>query len=90
MNQREHVEMNSFPVDWSMVDEERGWVVFGVWNRMADPGDGSVHQAIAWTLLKYAGDGKWSYEEDMYNPLEFQDMIRSYHRLKTDLAAAGS
>ena len=30
------------------------------------------------TLLKYAGDGKWSYEEDIYNPAHFKDMIRGY------------
>ena len=35
---------------------------------MSDPGDGSIHQEYNFTLLKYAGDGKWSYEEDIYNP----------------------
>lgn len=53
------------PVDWSVIDYERGWVVFCAQNRMSDPGDDSVHQAASWSLIKYAGDGLWSYEEDM-------------------------
>ena len=40
---------------------------------MADPGDGSVHREFNWTKLHYAGDGKFYYEEDMYNPVEFGD-----------------
>jgi len=34
-----------FPVEWHIIDEERGWVVFQAWSVMADPGDGSVHRA---------------------------------------------
>lgn len=71
-------EMKFFPVEWYMIDKERGWVVCQVWNRMVDPGDGSLHQAYNFTLLKYAGDGKWSYEEDIYNPQHFGDMIKGW------------
>jgi ketosteroid isomerase-like protein len=71
-------EMPVFPVEWHIVDDERGWIVAKIWNRMQDPGDGSVHQAYNFTLLKYAGDGKWSYEEDVYNPAHFADMIKGY------------
>ena len=35
--------MPHFPIDWYVIDEERGWVVCQISNRMADPGDGSVH-----------------------------------------------
>ena len=70
--------MPSFPIEWYVIDEERGWVVCQVWNRMADPGDGSIHQAYNFTLLKYAGDGLWSYEEDIYNPAEFAAMIAQW------------
>jgi ketosteroid isomerase-like protein len=70
--------MRYFPVEWYVIDEERGWVVCQVWNRMLDPGDGSLHQAYNFTLLKYAGHGKWSYEEDVYNPAHFQRMIRGW------------
>ena len=64
-------QMTSFPIEWYMIDEDRGWITCHVWNRMADPGDGSIHQAYNFTLLKYAGDGLWSYEEDIYDPKHF-------------------
>jgi ketosteroid isomerase-like protein len=75
-------EMTSFPIEWYVIDEEKGWVVCCVQNRMADIGDGTVHQAANWTLLKYAGSGKWSYEEDLYNPTEFGEMIRDWAKAK--------
>jgi hypothetical protein len=55
---------------------------------MADPGDGSLHQAYNFTLLKYAGDGMWSYEEDIYNPASFADMVRGWIDRKRELDAA--
>jgi hypothetical protein len=70
--------MPHFPVEWYVIDEDRGWIVCQIWNRMADPGDGSVHQAYNFTLLKYAGDGLWSYEEDIYNPASFGVMVKDW------------
>ncbi len=81
-------EMKYFPVEWYMIDEEKGWVVAQVWNRMADPGDGSLHQAYNFTLLKYAGRGLWSYEEDVYNPEHFQKMIRGWFQAKKEAVDA--
>ena len=58
-----------------------------VQNTMRDPGDGSVHQRPNITILKYAGDGLWSYEEDAYNPMNFMVMVQEYvqrcHKLGT-------
>ncbi len=34
-------DMPEFPIEWYVIDDERGWVVCQVWNRMRDPGDGS-------------------------------------------------
>ncbi len=82
-------EMPHFPVEWHLVDEDRGWVVCQVWNRMADPGDGSLHQAYNFTLLKYAGNGMWSYEEDIYNPASFATMIQGWTEAKARLDAGG-
>ncbi len=78
-------EMKYFPIEWYIIDEERGWVVCMVWNRMVDPGDGSLHQEHNFTLLKYAGDGLWSYEEDIYNPAPFQKMVGGWLQQKKDL-----
>jgi len=71
-------EMKYFPIDWHIVDEERGWIVCKVWNRFEDPGDGSLHQEYNFTLLKYAGNGLFSYEEDIYNPAHFATMVKGY------------
>ena len=30
------------------------------------------------TILHYAGDGLWSYEEDAYNPMNFLLMVQAY------------
>jgi SnoaL-like protein len=79
--------MPSFPIGWSIVDEERGWIACEIWNQMADPGDGSLHQAANFTLLKYAGDGLWSYEEDVYNPDNFRTMIAAWTERKAGLDA---
>jgi hypothetical protein len=80
-------EMTEFPADWWVIDEERGWVVCAVWNRMQDLGDGELHQAINWSLLKYAGNDQWSYEEDIYNVSEFGSMMEGY--LKARKVAKG-
>ena len=78
-------EMIYFPIEWYVIDEERGWVICQVWNRMADPGDGSIHQEYNFTLLKYAGNGLWSYEEDIYNPAHFGEMVKGYLARKKEL-----
>jgi hypothetical protein len=80
-------DMNAFPVDWYVIDEDKGWVLCGIWNRMRDPGDGSVHQAINWSRLVYAGDNHWSGQEDIYNPQEFAVMISGWQAAQR--AAAG-
>jgi len=82
-------DMVQFPVDWYVIDESCGWVLCAIWNVMADPGDGSVHREINWTKLHYAGDGKFSYEEDIYNPIEFGEMIKGWLATKKRLAAEG-
>ena len=85
MSQPINRDMRFFPVEWYMIDEEKGWVIAQVWNRMIDPGDGSLHQAYNFTLLKYAGNNQWSYEEDIYNPAHFKDMIRGWMEKKKSL-----
>jgi SnoaL-like protein len=82
MNEPVIESMNNFPIDWYVIDEERGWVLCSVWNEMEDPGDGSLHREYNWTMLHYAGDGKFSYEEDMYNPVEFGNMIKGWLKAK--------
>ncbi len=75
--------MDSFPHAWCVCDEERGWWICRIENRMQDPGDGSVHQAHNITVLHYAGDMKFSYEEDAYNPAAFGPMIEGWLKAYT-------
>ena len=63
--------MTGYPSLWHVVDEERGRVICEVDNPMRDPGDGTAVTATNITILTYAGDGLWSREEDIYNPLKF-------------------
>ena len=78
MNMFPGSEMPTYPVEWVSIDADTDWVIFKNVNTMRDPGDGSVHGAPVITALKYAGDGRWSFEEDAYNPMNFMSMIKDY------------
>jgi hypothetical protein len=70
--------MTSFPHSWCVCDEERGWGICRMENRFRDPGDGSVHPAHNLTVLHYAGDMRFSYEEDAYNPMNFAPVVTGW------------
>ena len=70
--------IHELPINWSIVDDDRGWIVCEVDNRMDDPGDGSIHDGVNITILKYAGDGLWRSEEDVYNPAHFGTMLEGW------------
>ncbi|WP_018178014.1 nuclear transport factor 2 family protein [Jongsikchunia kroppenstedtii] len=63
--------MVAFPSLWHVVDPSTSRVICEIDNPMRDPGDGSVIGATNITILTYAGDGLWSCEEDVYNPMKF-------------------
>jgi hypothetical protein len=73
--------MVEFPINWSVLDEERGWIVCEVGNVMADPGDGSRHESPNVTILHYGGSGLFAYEEDVYNPMRFLEMVAGWARV---------
>ena len=66
--------MTGFPLAWQTVDEATSRLICEVRNLMPDPGDGSVHEQSNLTIMTYAGDGLFSREEDVYNPLRFMRM----------------
>lgn len=66
--------MTGFPLAWQTVDESTSRLVCEVRNLMPDPGDGSLHEQSNLTIMTYAGDGLFSREEDVYNPLRFLRM----------------
>jgi uncharacterized protein (TIGR02246 family) len=73
--------MTSFPIAWHVVDAPTSRVICEVRNLMPDPGDGSQHEASNLTILTYAGDGLWSCEEDVYNPMKFAQMSLEWARV---------
>ena len=75
--------MTAFPITWYSIDEERGWIFCEVMNRMTDLGDGKIHEEPNITILHYAGNGLFSYEEDTYNPARMGDMIKGWMTAKT-------
>ncbi len=59
----------TFPVEWVVFDGNR--VVFYPWQVLPHPtGGDEVFRFGCVTILTYAGDGLWSYQEDLYNPTE--------------------
>jgi SnoaL-like domain len=65
----------TFPQDWVAFDDAHGAIVFQCQNRLEHPADprGAPFQFPSWTRLIYAGGGKFSCEEDVYNPARDAD-----------------
>jgi hypothetical protein len=61
-------------------------VICEILNRMKPLSDGKIFEASNVTVLKYAGEGLWSSEEDVYNPAHFLEMIQAWseHKQKLD------
>ncbi|NNE72968.1 MAG: nuclear transport factor 2 family protein [Acidimicrobiales bacterium] len=73
-----------FPLDHYMIDGNR--VIAVIPNCLPDPaGDSSDRTSLdtpyrfdVHVILHYAGEGKWSYEEDVYNPKEAEDCVAKW------------
>ncbi|MGH0030664.1 MAG: nuclear transport factor 2 family protein [Myxococcota bacterium] len=71
-----------FPVAWHAVDGNR--VVYYPWQVFPDPQGGDADYRFGCvTVLEYAGDGLWSFQEDLYNPREAEAVMKRW------LAAGG-
>lgn len=81
--------MMTFPNDWVIFDPGPGFVVFQCQNRLPHPADpeGPPFEFPTWTKLDYAGGGRWSCEEDVYNPKRAADAIQAWIRAGGKLAA---
>lgn len=77
---------DAFPVTWYVIDEDKGWIVCEVMNRLRDPGDGSIWEEPNITILKYAGQGRFKYEEDAYNPMNFGKTLEAWQKHRDKLA----
>jgi hypothetical protein len=86
------VPMMRFPVEWHVIDGDR--VVYLPWQVFPDPSGGDDdHRFACITVLEYAGDGRWSRQEDVYNPNEGEQVVTAWlaagGRLAGDPAALG-
>lgn len=70
----------SFPAVWHVVDGKQALVVCELRNVLRDPGDGSVHEKNNITILRYAGEGRFASEQDVYDPAAFISLIESWGR----------
>lgn len=58
-------------IDWAVIDESTGRIAFYIWNNLPDPtGEGRSFQFANTTVLEYAGDGRFGWEADFYNPAD--------------------
>jgi hypothetical protein len=78
-------DMTAFPVKWYSIDEEKGWIICEIMNRMADLGDGKIYEEPNLTILHYAGNGLFKYEEDAYNPHNMGVTIGAWIQAKQKL-----
>jgi ketosteroid isomerase-like protein len=66
-----------FPVEWHVIEGNR--VVFYPWQVFPDPrGGDAVHRFGCVTILEYGGNGLWSYQEDLYNPREAEEVVKRW------------
>jgi hypothetical protein len=77
--------MTAFPSLWSVIDEPTGRVICELDNPMVDPGDGTIISATNISIITYAGDGQWSRQEDIYNPLRFVAATMKWCRKAAEL-----
>ena len=77
--------MVDFPSLWHVIDAPTARVICELDNPMRDPGDGTVITATNLSILTYAGDGLWSRQEDVYNPLRFAAAARKWCRKAQEL-----
>jgi SnoaL-like domain len=68
----------TFPVEWHMIEGDR--VVWYTWNQFPQlPGRAtSDFQFATISILRYAGNGQWSSQEDIYNAKEAEAVLAEY------------
>ena len=69
-----------FPVEHALIDNDLVFIY--VPNRFLAPDGGESFQFVAITILCYAGDGQWCYEEDIYDSVEAGRVVVAYGAAK--------
>jgi predicted SnoaL-like aldol condensation-catalyzing enzyme len=75
-------EMAKYPsmtlsIDWFDIDNDH--VCFYIWNNLADPAGGTTsYQFPNTTMLRYAGNGRFDWEADFYNPADAERVFTAW------------
>lgn len=75
-------EMANYPsmtlwIEWYEIDGDH--ICFYIWNNLPDPKGGSERYGFPnTTILRYAGDGKFDWEADFYNPADAEAVFRRW------------
>ena len=67
----------TYPIEWIAIDGNR--VIYKWLNRL--PGtrpDGGYYEFAGMSVTEYAGGGKWSYQEDLYNWETAEKVIKEW------------
>lgn len=80
MGQFPGTEFESFPAHWHVIDEQAATIVAKMGNVMRDPGDGIRSETTNILVLRYAGEGKFAAEEDVYDPAVFINQVQDWGR----------
>jgi len=66
-----------FPVEWCLIEGNRlvyyPWQVF-----VPPPGSTEVYRFGCVSVMEYAGDNLWSFQEDLYNPREAEVVLKRW------------
>jgi hypothetical protein len=82
------IPMMYFPVEWRLIEGNR--VVYYNWQVMPDPkGGDEVYRFGCITTLEYAGNGLFSFQEDLYNPREGEACLNRWIAAGGEFAAGG-
>ncbi len=69
----------TFSVDWAIIQPPH--LAFDIWNHMPDPARaGTKYSFSNLSLLIYAGNGKWSWEEDFYAPNDSSETVIDWYK----------
>ncbi len=69
----------TFPIEWLVIDGNR--IVYKWQNRL--PGqrpDGGYYEFAGLTVVVYAGNGQFSYQEDIYNADELRSVLDDWQK----------
>jgi SnoaL-like protein len=67
-----------FPVEWLQIEGNR--LVYYPWQVFKSPAgrEGVVYRFGCVSVMEYAGDNLWSYQEDLYNPREAEQVLKRW------------